>query len=290
MHEHELLAGEFEQHRAHLRAVAVRMLGSQDEADDAVQEAWLRANRAGTGDVDNVGGWLTTIVARVCLDMLRSRNARREDPIAADESAVPYALSGERSAEDDAVLADSVGAAMHVVLERLPPAERVAFVLHDMFDLTFDEIAPIIGRSPVATRQLASRARRRVRGMPPSPSADRERDRRVAEAFLSASRSADFEGLVAVLDPDVVFRADAAAAKLAGDVDLQGAAAIAKAFAGRAQAARAALINDEIGVIVDPRGKLLLILSLTFEGGRIKEIEAVADRGMLDELELVPLS
>ena len=290
MDDNDWLNKRFDAHRDHLRAVAHRMLGSDSEADDAVQEAWLKLSRADTQEVENVGGWLTTIVARVCLDMLRSRNARREDPIASDESAVPYALSGERSAEDDAVLADSVGAAMHVVLERLPPAERVAFVLHDMFDLTFDEIAPIIGRSPVATRQLASRGRRRVRGMPPSPTVDRERDRRVAEAFLSASRTADFEGLVAVLDPDVVFHADAAATKLGGERDLKGAVAIAKAFAGRAQAARAALINDEIGVIVDPRGKLLLILSLTFEGGRIKEIEAVADRGMLDELELVPLN
>ncbi|MGH7654309.1 MAG: sigma-70 family RNA polymerase sigma factor [Gemmatimonadaceae bacterium] len=289
MTENNFLADAFEQHRAHLRAVAVRVLGSQDEADDAVQEAWLRASRAGTTDIANVGGWLTTIVARVCLDALRSRNARREEPLATDDSDHPLQGRPTRSAEDDAVLADSVGMAMHVVLEQLPPAERIAFVLHDMFDLTFDEIAPIIGRSSVATRQLASRARRRVRGTPPSVPVDRERDRKIADAFLAASRNADFEGLVAVLDPDAVLRADAAAAALGGAAELRGGAAIAKAFVGRAQAARAALINDEIGVIVDPRGKLLLILSLTFEGGRITEIEAVADRAMLDELEMVSL-
>ncbi|MFI5231724.1 MAG: sigma-70 family RNA polymerase sigma factor [Gemmatimonadales bacterium] len=290
MNENELLAGRFEQHRAHLRAVATRMLGTQDEADDAVQEAWLRVSRAGAHDVDNLGGWLTTVVSRVCLDVLRSRNSRREEPLVADGPNRSAEPRGERTAEDDAVLADSVGMAMQVVLERLPPAERVAFVLHDMFDLTFDEIAPIIERSPVATRQLASRARRRVRGTPPSPPADRDRHRQIAEAFLAASRNADIEGLLAVLDPDVVFRADAAAVKLGGDRDLQGAAAIANAFSGKAKAARAALINDAVGVIVDPRGKLLLILALTFEGGRITEIEAVADRASLAELDLVPFS
>jgi RNA polymerase sigma-70 factor, ECF subfamily len=289
MNEQELLAGQFEQHRAHLRAVAVRMLGTQDEADDAVQEAWLRISRADAGEIDNPGGWLTTVVSRVCLDVLRSRNSRREEPLAADESDNPLERQGARSAEDDAVLADSVGIAMQVVLDRLPPAERVAFVLHDMFDLTFDEIAPIVGRSPVATRQLASRARRRVRGTPPSPPADRDRHRQIAEAFLAASRNADIQGLIAVLDPDVVFRADAAAVKLGGDRELQGAAAIAKAFSGKAQAARAALINDAVGVIVDPRGRLLLILALTFEGGRINEIEAVADRASLAELDLAPI-
>jgi RNA polymerase sigma-70 factor (ECF subfamily) len=289
MNEHELLAGQFEQHRARLRTVATRMLGTQDEADDAIQEAWLRVSRAGTSDVENLGGWLTTVVARVCLDVLRSRNARHEEPLAADESERPAEARSERTAEDDAVLADSVGMAMQIVLERLPPAERVAFVLHDMFDLTFDEIAPIVERSPVATRQLASRARRRVQGTPPSPPADRDRHRQIAEAFLAASRNADIEGLLAVLDPDVVFRADAAAAKLGGDVALRGAEAIAKAFAGRAQAARAALINDAVGFIVDPRGKLLLILALTIEGGRIREIEAVADKASLSELELKPI-
>lgn len=288
MHANELLAGAFEPHRAHLRAVAARMLGSHDEADDAVQETWVRASRAGAEEVENLGGWLTTIVARVCLDMLRSRGTRREEPLATDESGLPPAPSRERNAEDDAELADSVGMAMQVVLDRLPPAERVAFVLHDMFDLTFDEIAPIVGRSPVATRQLASRARHRVRGAPPSPPADRERHRRVAEAFLAASRNADIEGLMAVLDPDIVFRADAAAIKLSRGADLRGAAAIAKAFAGRAQAARPGLINDGVGLIVAPGGKLLLVLALTFDSDRITEIEAVADRASLGELELEP--
>ena len=292
MNEQELLAGQFEQHRAHLRAVATRMLGTQDEADDAIQEAWLRVSRADTHDIDNFGGWLTTVLARVCLDVLRSRSSRREEPLAADESESPFERRGARSAEDDAVLADSVGMAMHVVLERLPPAERVAFVLHDMFDLTFDEIAPIIGRSTVATRQLASRARRRVRGSPPVAEADRERQREIAEAFLAASRSANFDALVAVLDPDVVCRADAAAvvmSKGAGQ-GVRGASAVAKLFAGRAQAARVGLINDSIGFIVAPRGKLLLVLALTFEGGRIAEIEAVADRATLAELDLTPFN
>jgi RNA polymerase sigma-70 factor (ECF subfamily) len=288
MSEQELLAGQFEQHRAHLRAVGIRMLGTQDEADDAVQEAWLRVSRADSHDIDNLGGWLTTVLARVCLDVLRSRNTRREDPLPDDGSERALEHRGEPSAEDDAVLADSVGMAMQVVLDRLPPAERVAFVLHDMFDLTFDEIAPIVGRSAVATRQLASRARRRVRGTPPSPPADRVRHREIAEAFLAASRNADIEALLAVLDPDVVFHADAAAVKLGGDLELHGAAAIAKAFSGKARAARAALINDGVGAIVDPHGKLLLILAFTIEGGRIAEIEAVADRASLAELDLVP--
>ena len=290
MSDNDLLAGQFEQHRARLRDVATRMLGTQDEAEDALQEAWFRVSRAGADNVDNLGGWLTTVVARVCLDALRSRNARREDPLAPDDSAQPVEAARERTAEDDAVLADSVGMAMQVVLDRLPPAERVAFVLHDMFDLTFDEIAPIVGRSPVATRQLASRARRHVRGAPPSPPADRERHRRVAEAFLAASRNADIDALMAVLDPGIVFRADAAAVKLSGGQDLRGAAAIAKAFAGRAQAARPGLINDDVGLIVAPKGKLLLVLALSFDGDRITEIEAVADRASLGELELVPLS
>jgi RNA polymerase sigma-70 factor (ECF subfamily) len=290
MNETELLAGQFEQHRAHLRAVAVRMLGTQDEADDAIQEAWLRASRAGARDVDNLGGWLTTIVARVCLDMLRSRNARREEPLEPDDSGRPAESRREPSAEEDAVLADSVGMAMQVVLDRLPPAERVAFVLHDMFDLSFDDIAPIVGRSPVATRQLASRARRRVRGTPPSPPADRDHHRKIAEAFLAAARNADLDALVAVLDPDVVLRADAAAVNLGGPPPTHGAATIAKFFAGRAKAARAGLINDSVGLIVDPHGKLIVVLALTFEGDRISEIEAVADRATLSELELTPFS
>jgi RNA polymerase sigma-70 factor (ECF subfamily) len=289
MNEQEVLAGQFERHRAHLRAVAARMLGAQDEADDAVQEAWIRVSRADAHDIHNVGGWLTTVVARVCLDALRSRAARREDPLAAEEPERPSERPVARSAEDDLVLADSVGLAMHIVLDRVPPAERVAFVLHDMFDLTFDEIAPIVGRSPVAARQLASRARRRVRGTPATVPTDRQREREIAEAFLRASRDADIEGLIAVLDPDVVVRSDAAAVALGGDRVGRGAANVAKAFAGRARAARMGLINDNVGLIVDPHGKLLLVLSFTFEGGRIKEIEAVADKVMLSEMDLVEL-
>jgi RNA polymerase sigma-70 factor, ECF subfamily len=290
MSEHDLLANEFERHRARLRAVAERMLGARDEADDALQEAWLRISRAGTDGVENLGGWLTTIVGRVCLDVLRSRNARREEPLAADETDIALAPDRSRSAEDDTVLADSIGVAMNAVLDRLPPAERVAFVLHDMFDLTFDEIAPIVGRSPVATRQLASRARRRVRGAPPAPATDREHQRRIAEAFLAAARNADFEGLLAVLDPDVVVRGDAAAAALGGQVDARGARAVAKMFAGRAQAARVALVNDAVGFMVVPKDKLLLVVTLTFDGDRITEIEAVADAASLREIDLTPLA
>ena len=287
MAEHDLLASEFEQHRARLRAVAERMLGARDEADDALQEAWLRISRAGTDGVENLGAWLTTVVGRVCLDVLRSRNARREDPIASDE--LEPALDGHRSTttpEDDAVLADSIGVAMNAVLERLPPAERVAFVLHDMFDLTFDEIGPIVGRSAVATRQLASRARRKVRGAPAAPAPDRDQHRRIAEAFLAASRNADFEGLLAVLDPDVVIRGDEAAVRLGGQPGLRGARDVAKLFSGRAQAAKVAFINDAVGLMVAPKGKLLLVLTLAFDGDRITEIEAVADKASLGELDL----
>ena len=221
MNEPGWLAERFEENRTHLRTVAYRMLGSRSEADDAVQEAWLRLSRSGTRGVENLGGWLTTVVARVCLDMLRSRKARREEPLDAPEPDPIGDQADGIDAEDEVLRAESVGLALLVVLETLAPVERVAFVLHDMFDLPFDEIAPIVGRTPAAARQLASRARRRVRGAAPVPDPDRTRQGRVVDAFLAASCGGDFEALLAVLDPDVVLRADAAAVQMGAAAEVQ---------------------------------------------------------------------
>src|SRR2546426_6088726 len=255
MSEPEWLAERFEANRTHLRAVAHRMLGSLSEADDAVQEAWLRLSRSDASDVANLGGWLTTVVGRVCLDMLRSRKSRREesldaqapDPIESHEVGV--------DPEHQAVLADSVGLALLVVLETLAPAERVAFVLHDMFDLPFDEIAPIVGRSPTAARQLASRARRRVQGAALVSEPDLPRQRKVVDAFLAASRGGDFEALLAVLDPEVVLRADRAAVQIGASGEVRGAAAVARTFAGRAKEAQPALIDGAAGLVGAPGGR-----------------------------------
>src|SRR5687767_6697381 len=214
MDEHDWLAERFEEQRGHLRAVAYRMLGSSSEADDAVQEAWLRLSRADTSDVENLGGWLTTVVGRVCLDMLRSRTSRREEPLDADVPERTASRADGGDPEHEALLADSVGLALLVVLETLEPAERLAFVLHDMFAVPFDEIAPIVDRSPTAARQLASRARRRVQGETPTPDADLDTQREVLDAFIAAAREGDFEALLEVLDPDVVLRADRGAATL----------------------------------------------------------------------------
>lgn len=285
MDEKDLLGEKFEANRAHLRRVAYRMLGSQAEADDAVQEAWLRLSRQDAGGIDNLGGWLTTVVARVCLDMLRSRKSRREEPM--DEH-VPEPASTD-DAEQEALLADSVGLALHVVLQTLAPAERVAFVLHDMFAVPFDDIAPIVGRSPAATRQLASRARRRVQGTPAVPSEEITRQQEVVDAFLAASRNGDFEGLLAVLDPDVVMRADEAAMRLEGSAELRGATAVAQAFKGRARSAQSALVNGAVGVVVAPRGQLLLVLNVTIANGRITAIEVTADPERLDQFDLAVL-
>ena len=285
MNDHDLLAQRFDAQRAHLRAVAYRMLGSSPEADDAVQEAWLRVSRADASAVDNLGAWLTTVVARVCLDMLRTRRSRAEEALGAHEPVAAAGRRHERTPEEDAQLADSVGLAVLVVLETLEPAERVAFVLHDMFDLPFDEIAPIVGRTPVAARQLASRARRRVRGAS-APERD-ARKRAIVEAFLAASRAGDLEGLVAVLDPDVVVRSDAAAIKLGGPAELRGARAVATSFKGRARAAVPGLIDGETGVLVPVKGRMLLVLLLEFADGRITSIDAVADRETLDGMELI---
>ncbi|MBR1285084.1 sigma-70 family RNA polymerase sigma factor [Bradyrhizobium sp. AUGA SZCCT0177] len=273
MDEKKFLAEKFEANRGHLRAVAYRMLGSTAEVDDAVQETWLRLGRTDTGAVENLGGWLTTVVARVCLDMLRSRKSRREQPIGPD---VPEPAANDEH-ERDADMADSVGAALLVVLETLAPAERLAFVLHDMFAVPFEEIAPIVGRTPAAARQLASRARRRVQGTPPAPDADFSRQKQIVDAFLAASRSGDFEGLLAVLDPDVVFRADQAAQRLGSLPEIRGAAAVAETFKGRAQAARPALVDGALAVAVVLGGQLRIMLRLTISGERISAVDAVAD-------------
>jgi RNA polymerase sigma-70 factor (ECF subfamily) len=285
MDERDLLAQQFEAHRNHLNAVAYRMLGSVAEANDAVQEAWLRVSHAGDDDIDNVGGWLTTIVGRVCLDMLRTRNARREESLDTHEPEPTERRQHERNPEEEVQLADSVGLALLVVLEMLEPAERVAFVLHDMFDLPFDEIAPIVGRTAAAARQLASRARRRVRGASASDT-DRTRHRAIVEAFLAASKAGDFDALVALLDPDVVFRTDAQGVRMGSPAELHGALNVAAMFKGRAQAALPGLIDDEVGVIVPVKGRMLLVFDLRFADGKISSIDVVAERDALAVLEL----
>jgi RNA polymerase sigma factor (sigma-70 family) len=288
MDEQKLLAGQFEAHRAHLRAVAYRMLGSLSEADDAVQEAWLRLSRADASGVENLGGWLTTIVARLCLDMLRSRKSRREEPLEAHAPERIAAPDGA-AAELEADMADSVGLALLVVLERLAPAERLAFVLHDMFDLPFDEIAPIVGRTPTAARQLASRARRRVRGTRKADDAELGARREIVEAFLAASRGGDLNALLAALDPDVVFRADGAALRLGAAAELRGPAAVAQNFLGRAQLARAVLVDGAVGILVAPRGRPLIVFNVAFARGKISRIDMVADPERLQELDLAVL-
>ena len=259
MNERDYLAERFEEHRTHLRAVAYRMLGSLSEVDDAVQEAWLRLSRADATGIDNLGGWLTTVVARVCLDMLRSRQSRREEPFTPDAPEPVATGTRGSSPEQEALLADSVGLALLVVLDRLTPAERLAFVLHDMFAVPFEEIAPIVGRSAEATRQLASRARRRVRGGAAAPDPDLVRQREVVDAFLAALRGGDFEGLLAVLDPDLVVRADMPVPSGA-PAEIRGAAVWAKravAYGHLARLTRPALVNGAIGVVVAPRGRLV---------------------------------
>src|SRR2546421_8605763 len=289
MDEHEWLAKQFEAERPHLRAVAYRMLGDLTEAEDAVQESWLHLNRSDTSGVENLGGWLTTVVARVCLDMLRSRKSRREEPL---DMHVPEPVVGQQEGidpEDEALLADSVGLALLVVLDTLKPAERLAFVLHDLFAVPFDEIARVVGRSETAARQLASRARRRVRGGATEPDADLTRSREVVDAFLAASRGGDFDALLAVLDPDVVFRADRTAVPAGASREIRGAPAVARQFSGRAQGARPALVNGAVGVVVAWRGRLSLVLNLTVTHGKIVEINVVADPERLRQLDLAVL-
>jgi RNA polymerase sigma-70 factor (ECF subfamily) len=289
MNERDYLAERFEQHRTHLRAVAYRMLGSLSDVDDVVQEAWLRLSRADAAGIDNLGGWLTTVVARVCLDILRSRQSRREEPISQDAPEPVATVGSERSEskdpEQEALLADSVGLALLVVLDRLTPAERLAFVLHDMFGMPFEEIAPIVGRSAEAARQLASRARRRVRGGG-APDPDLARQRGVVEAFIAALRGGDFEGLLAVLDPDLVVRADMA---VGAPTEIRGAAAWAKgavAYGHLAQLTQPALVDGAMGVVVAPRGKLVRALRFTIANGKITEIEVIGNPARLGELDV----
>lgn len=287
MDEEKFLAERFEASRPHLRRVAYRMLGSAAEAEDAVQETWLRLGRSDTESVDNLGGWLTTVTARICLDMLRARKIRREEALDEAPAGEPASEApGGFEPELEAQLADSVGLAMLVVLQALTPAERVAFVLHDMFDIPFDEIAAVVGRTPEATRQLASRARRRVQGAPAVPEAELARQRRVVDAFLAASRDGDFEGLLSVLDPDVVVRADATAISLGNASELRGAPAVARFFKGKAVLARSALVDGVAGIVVAPKGRLLLVLVPTIEGGRIVSIDVVADPDRLRAFDL----
>jgi len=293
MAEQNWLAARFEENRAHLCAVAYRMLGSANEADDAVQESWLRLSRADADGIENLGGWLTTVVAHVCLDMLRSRKTRSEEALANESGEErPAAQTEAADPEREAILADSVGLAMLVVLDRLTPAERLAFVLHDMFAVPFEEIAEIAGRSPEATRQLASRARRRVQGAPISGEANRAEQRRVADAFLAALRAGDFQALVSVLDPDVVFRADAFSAAGGAAREIHGAetwAQQALVYSRGARHVQAALVDGEVGLILAPRGKLMRVLKFVFEGGKIKQIEVIGEPERLREMEFAVL-
>jgi RNA polymerase sigma factor (sigma-70 family) len=291
------LAEQFEEHRPHVRAVAYRMLGSVSEAEDAVQEAWIRLSRTDVSGVDNLRGWLTTVVARVCLDMLRTRASRREEPL--DEHAehdvhvpdpiIARVISRAEGPETGAMLADSVGLALLVVLEKLEPAERLAFVLHDVFGMTFEEIAPVVDRSVVATRQLASRARRRVQGQAPTSDADLRKQRRVVDAFLAAVHDGDFEALVAVLDPAIVLRADGGALK--GMTRLvRGAQAVmaqAAAFSKLGLSNQVVLVNGNVGVVSRlPDGRLLSVIGFTIAGGKVVEMDILADPDRLSRLDL----
>jgi RNA polymerase sigma-70 factor (ECF subfamily) len=284
----ELLAKRFDENRAHLRAVAYRMLGSASEADDAVQEAWLKLTRSDRAAIQNLGGWLTTVVARVCLDTLRSRQSRREVPLASSGD-----TPGESNPEAEVVFADAIGPALLVVLEMLAPAERVAFVLHDMFDLSFEEIAPIVDRTPVAARQLASRARRRVHGAA-APASEARQHREVVQAFLAASRDGDFERLLAVLSPEVVLRADELAVRTAAAnphapslaPELRGAPLVAAAFKGRARGASPAFIDGDAGAVWATGGQVRAAFVFTIARGQIIGIELVMDPAHLAELEV----
>jgi RNA polymerase sigma factor (sigma-70 family) len=274
-------AEQFERHRARLRAVAYRMLGSVSEADDAVQEAWLRLSRANDRDIDNIGGWLTTVVGRVCIDMLRARQARREDYVGTWLPEPIVSVDAEDNPEQQSLLADSVGLALLVVLETLTPAERLAFVLHDMFAVPFEEIAPMVGRTAAATRQLASRARRRVQGSASRPDADLVRQREVVAAFLAAAREGDFDALVGVLDPDVVFRVDSGRRVVDTPALLTGAVAVARQAADQgprfAKLCHPALVNGAAGIVVQGAQGRIGVVGVTVMGGRITEIDLVLD-------------
>ena len=293
MAEPDRLAESFEQNRTRLRAVAYRMLGSFAEADDAVQEAWLRLSRADAGGVDNLSAWLTTVVARVCLNVLRARNTRREEPVGVHVPDPVISRADGTNPEDEALLADSVGLALLVVLETLTPAERLAFVLHDMFDLPFDDIAPMVGRSPATARQLASRARRRVRGADvPATDRDLARQREVVNAFFAAAHRGDFDGLIAVLDPDVVLHSDGGTAHPDASMVLRGAAEVARrtlAIAHPAAPKHPVLVNGAAGVLVTVAGQPVALMGFTVSLGKITEIDAIADPDRLRRLDLAAL-
>jgi RNA polymerase sigma factor (sigma-70 family) len=288
--EGDWLALRFEEKRTHLRAVAYQMLGSLSDADDAVQETWLRLSRSNASSIENLGGWLTTVTARVCLDILRSRRLRREEPLGVH---VPDPIVSRKDGidpEHEALLADSVGLALLVVLETLDPVERLAFVLHDIFDVPFDEIAPIVGRSPAAARQLASRARRLVQGAAPVPDADLTRQREVVDVFLAAARDGDFAALLAVLDPDVVVRADRGAVPPGVSRVVRGARAVAEqalTYWRRAGFARPVLVNGAAGIVAfAPSGQPFSVVGFTVRRGKIAEIDVLADPARLRKLEL----
>ena len=288
MNQDDLLAQHFEEHRAHLRAVAYRMLGSASEADDAVQEAWLRLSRSDSGEIANLGGWLTTVVARVCLDLLRARQARREESLDAHAPAPITSREDGIDPEQEALMADAVGLALLVVLDTLNPAERLAFVLHDLFDVPFDEIAPIVGRSPTAARQLASRARSRVRGQSAAMDSDVDliSQRNVVDAFLAASRAGDFEALLALLDPEVVLRADDTALAMGAWSGIRGAQDMARRFAG-VRGQRPARMNGAVGTVWAPGGQVRVASVFTITDGKIVAIDIVADPEHLRQLDPV---
>jgi RNA polymerase sigma factor (sigma-70 family) len=290
-----LAAERFEENRGHLRAVAYRMLGSVNEADDAIPETWLRLSRSEASAIENLGGWLTTVVARVCLDMLRSRTSRREEAMT-EHAPEPVARHAGNDPEREALLEDSVGIALLVVLDRLAPAECLAFVLHDMFDVPFEEIAEIVGCSPDAARQLASRSRRRVQGIDTVPETTRAQQRALVNAFLAALHAGDFEGLIAVLDPDVLVRVDEAAARPGARREVRGARAWAKgavawsrgivAFAQAMRFAQPALVDGEMGIVLAPDGHLQRVLKFTIADGKIAHVEIIADSARLAQLEI----
>ena len=293
MPEQDWLANKFEENRGRLRGVAYRMLGSLNEADDAVQEAWLRLSRSDAGTIENLGGWLTTVVSRVCLDMLRSRISRKEEALDIQVTSPIAPIEGRRDPEQETLLADSIGAALLIVLDRLHPVERLAFVLHDMFALSFEEIASILGRSPQAARQLASRARRRIQGAPAIPKTSFMEQRRVVEAFLDALRRGDFEGLVAVLDPDIVVRVDEAASRPGAPREIRGAENWARgaiAFSRQLPGAvQPMLVNGEVGLVWTPGGHVFRVLRCSFVNGKIARAEIIADPTRLRELDLAML-
>jgi RNA polymerase sigma factor (sigma-70 family) len=295
MNEQDWLAARFQEHRAHLRAVAYRMLGSLSEADDALQGAWLRLSRSDTNGVRNLGGLLTTLVARECLDLLRVRTSRREQPLGVHLPDPILSVQDRIDPEQQALLAEGVGLALLVVLDTLAPAERLALVLHDTFAVPFEEIASIVGRSPAATRQLASRARRRVQGAAPVPDADLGRQREVVDAFFAAAREGDFAALLAVLDPDVVVRADAGAVAVGAWRVVHGARSVAEqtltadGFSRLARFAQPALVNGAAGVVVAPGGRLVAVMGFTITRGRIVEIDVLADPARLRRLDLAVL-